>query len=179
MLCLFPCFSAHCLLFLPSLTSDIFYFEMFGTFTVLFCYFPAAFLGKSVWLQSDYAYPSSNLSQNLWMQLLLCFFKISFSNFWICFNMVPDFSTIVKAMIQNSVIPIKHFIRSNINFKKVFWEALWNTSSGMKSLHRNMIRNNSVCLNAPVMSWWTLHDVSTLFGKDLMKCEKCCNPNQG
>lgn len=106
------------------------------------------------------------------------FFKISFSNFWICFNTVPDLSTIVKTMILKSVLPIIHFIRSNINFKEVFWEVLWDIFSGIKSPHRNTIRNNSVCLTASVMLWWN-YTISTLFWKDLTECKRYHNPNQG
>lgn len=72
------------------------------------------------------------------------FFKISFSNFWICFNTVPDFSTLVKTMILNSVLPIMHFTRSNINFQK-FFETLSGTQPRNQSHHTGMWLETTVC----------------------------------
>lgn len=64
-----------------------------------------------------------------------------------------------KKKILKSGLPIIHFIRSNINFKEVFWEVLWDIFSGIQSPHRSTIRNNSVYLTASVILWWTLHHI--------------------
>lgn len=124
----------------------IYFILKFISFTFLFDILQQHFLANPFDSEVTMLIPPQIYLEVLEYNYCSVFFKISFSNFWICFNIVPDFSTLVKTMILNSVLPIMYFIRSNINFQKIFWESLWSIGPGLKTPHGNMIKINSCML---------------------------------